>query len=164
MPASSKAAKGELHLQFQLGEDRYALPASQVVEVLPLRRLKQVPEAPPWVAGLFEHRGRMIPVLDLSRRVLGRPALPRSSTRLVLVRFDRAQGERSPVLGLILEQATDTLRLPGEAFQTSGLEAGQADYLGPLQRDARGMIQRIEVAGLLDNDVRALLFQPTEQG
>ena len=49
-------------------------------------------------------------------------------------------------------------------IQASGLEAGQEDYLGPMQRDARGMIQRIEVAGLLDDDVRALLFQPTDQG
>jgi chemotaxis-related protein WspB len=164
MPASSKAAKGELHLQFHLGEDRYALPVSQVVEVLPLRRLKQVPEAPPWVAGLFEHRGRMTPVIDLSRRVLGRPARPRSSTRVVLVHFDRQLGEQSPVLGLILEQATDTLRLPGDTFQASGLEAGQAEYLGPLQRDGLGMIQRIEVTGLLDDEVRTLLFQPTERG
>lgn len=164
MPASSKAAKGELHLQFQLGEDRYALPASEVVEVLPLRRLKQIPEALPWVAGLFEHRGKMTPVIDLSRRVLDRPARPRSSTRMVLVRFDRQLGEQSPVLGLILEQATDTLRLHSEAFKASGLEAGQADYLGPLQRDDQGMIQRIEVAGLLDDEVRALLFQPTDQG
>ena len=164
MSASSKASAGELHLQFQLGEDRYALAAREVVEVLPLRRLKQIPEAPEWVAGLLAHRGKMIPVLDLSRRVLGRPALPRSSTRLVLVRFDMQLGEQSPVLGLILEQATDTLRLPSEAFKASGLEAGQADYLGPLQRDARGMIQRIEVAGLLDDEVRALLFQPTQQG
>ncbi|MFV3385332.1 chemotaxis protein CheW [Pseudomonas sp. NY15364] len=164
MPAPSKAAAGELHLQFTLGDDRYALPASQVVEVLPLRRLKQVPEAPLWVAGLFEHRGRVTPVIDLSRRVLGRAAQSRSSTRVVLVRFDLQLGEQSPVLGLILEQATDTLRLPREAFKASGLEAGQADYLGPLQRDARGMIQRIEVAGLLDDEMRALLFQPADQG
>ncbi|MGG2398691.1 chemotaxis protein CheW [Pseudomonas sp. SH1-B] len=164
MPASSKAAAGELHLQFQLGDDRYALPAQEVVEVLPLRRLKQVPEAPEWVAGLFDHRGQVTPVIDLSRRVLGRPALARSSTRLVLVRFDRHMGEQSPVLGLILEQATDTLRLPAEAFKPSGLEASQPDYLGPLQRDAHGMIQRIDVAGLLDDEVRALLFRPKAQG
>ena len=164
MRASSKAAKGELHLQFQLGEDRYALPAREVVEVLPLRRLKQMPEAPQWVAGLFEHRGRMTPVIDLCHRVLGRKALARSSTRLVLVRFDADLGERSPVLGLLLEQATDTLRLTADAFQASGLEAGLPDYLGPVQRDAQGMIQRIEISHLLDDAMRALLFQPVAQG
>lgn len=161
---SGKPSAGELHLIFQLGEDRYALSAREVVEVLPRRRLKQVPEAPAWVAGIFEHRGRMIPVLDLSRRVLGRPALARSSTRLVLVRFDARQGRDSPVLGLILEQATDTLRLPSAAFTPSGLEAGQPDYLGPVQRDGRGLIQRIEVDGLLDDALRAQLFQPATQG
>lgn len=164
MPASSKTATGELHLQFQLGEDRYALPAREVVEVLPLRRLKQMPEAPEWVAGLFEHRGRMTPVIDLCQRVLGRKARSRSSTRLVLVRFDPSQGEHSPVLGLLLEQATDTLRLPPDAFKASGLEAGLPDYLGPVQRDSQGMIQRIEVSNLLDDAMRALLFQSVAQG
>lgn len=161
--ASSKATAGELHLLFQLGDDRYALPAREVIEVLPLRRLKQIPEAPEWVAGLLTHRGRMVPVLDLTRRVLGRAANARSSTRLVLVRFDAAQGDDSPVLGLILEQATDTLRLQAEAFTSSGLEAGQPGYLGEVQRDGQGVIQRIEVSGLLDEAQRALLFQATEQ-
>ncbi|WP_277373827.1 chemotaxis protein CheW [Pseudomonas sp. AA-38] len=162
MQASSKASAGELHLQFQLGEDRYALAACEVVEVLPLRRLKQIPEAPEWVAGLLAHRGRMIPVLDLSRRVLGRPALARNSTRLVLVHFDAPMIEADAVLGLILEQATNTLRLSEEAFQSSGLEAGQPDYLGPVQGKGAGLIQRIEVAGLLDSSMRALLFQAQE--
>ncbi|MGP0173472.1 chemotaxis protein CheW [Pseudomonas sp. NCHU5208] len=162
MQASSKASAGELHLQFQLGEDRYALAARMVVEVLPLRRLKQIPETPDWVAGLLAHRGQMIPVLDLSRRVLGRPALARSSTRLVLVHVAVRPGTPDAVLGLILEQATNTLRLPDEAFQPTGLEASQPDYLGPVQGKGAGLIQRIEVNGLLDAAMRALLFQAQE--
>ncbi|QLF93798.1 purine-binding chemotaxis protein CheW [Pseudomonas sp. ABC1] len=161
---STTSVAGGLYLLFQLGEDRYALDVHEVVEVLPLRRLKQVPEAPPWVAGVFEHRRRVIPVLDMSQRVLKRPAHVRNSTRLVLVRFDGRLGEASPVLGLILEHATDTLRLSPDAFQASGLEGGQAAYLGPVQPSAQGLIQRIEVASLLDDALRALLFQPAEQG
>lgn len=164
MPTTSKPSAGELYLQFQLGEDRYALAAREVVEVLPLRRLKQIPEAPQWVAGLLAHRGQMIPVLDLSHRVLGRPALTRSSTRLVLVHFAVQPGRPAAVLGLILEQASNTLRLPDEAFQASGLEAAQPAYLGPVQEHGTRLIQRIEVDGLLDAAMRALLFQATERG
>lgn len=162
MPGSSatnKASAGDLHLLFQLGADRYALCAREVVEVLPLRRLKQIPETPEWVAGLLVLRGRTIPVIDLSRRVLGRPAHARSSTRLVLVHFDTNLGNASPLLGLILEQATDTLRLPADAFTRSGLEAGQPDYLGPVQHNGQQLVQRIEVQGLLDESLRALLFR-----
>jgi chemotaxis-related protein WspB len=156
---ASRSLTGELHLLFHLGMDRYAINAKEIVEVLPLRRLKQVPETPNWVAGIIEHRGHMIPVLDLSQRVLQRAANTRGSTRLVLVNFEAQHGAPPVVLGLILEQATDTLRLPPEAFVPTGLEAGQPDYLGPAQTDERGLIQRIEVNGLLDEEMRALLFK-----
>ncbi|GIZ12897.1 chemotaxis protein CheW [Pseudomonas sp. NCCP-436] len=159
MPATRKTQSGELHLQFRLGPDRYALPASAVVEVLPRRPLKQLPEAPEWVAGLFEHRGRMIPVIDLPCRLLGQAARSRSSTRLVLVRFDARLGENSPVLGLLLEQATETLRLHPEQFVANGLEAVLPNYLGPVQKSAQGVIQRIEVDQLLDDALRAMLFR-----
>lgn len=161
--ASHKASAGELHLLFHLGDDRYALAASEVVEVLPLRRLKQVPEMPDWVAGLLAHRGKMIPVLDLSHRVLGRAAHTRSSTRLVLVQFDASMGAVSPVLGLILEQATNTQRLHADEFTSSGLDAGQPAYLGQVQRDSQGVVQRIAVRGLLDDELRAQLFQTSTQ-
>ena len=46
-----------LFLLFQLGKDRYALEASRVVEVVPLLALKQLPQAPKGVAGIFNYRG-----------------------------------------------------------------------------------------------------------
>lgn len=161
--STTGSAKGELHLLFQLGGDRYTINVREVAEVLPLRHLKQVPEAPDWVAGVFKHRGRVIPVLDLNQRVLKRPALVRNSTRLVLVYFDARRGEHACILGLILEQTTNTLRLPADTFTSNGLEAGQPDYLGPTQADERGLIQRINVQGLLDDAMRAVLFKAAQQ-
>ena len=55
----------KLFLLFRMEGDRYALDAREVVEVLPLLRLKRIPEAPEWVAGVFSHRGVLVPVLDL---------------------------------------------------------------------------------------------------
>jgi len=49
-----------LFLLFQLGQDRYALEASRVIEVLPLVSLKRIPQAPRGVAGLFNYRGRPV--------------------------------------------------------------------------------------------------------
>lgn len=142
-----------LHLVFSLGPDRYALPAKAVREVLPLQRLKQVPEAPRWVAGLLSYRGQIIPVLDLCQRVFGRPARPSINTRLVLLQYTPTQ-----TLGVILEQASQVLRLPAEAQQTMGLDAGGA-YLGAVQAQGAGnVIQRISIAGLLPPDVARLLF------
>ena len=144
--------RGELHLLFSLGEDRYALPARQVIEVLALQPLKQLPEAPAWVAGVLAHRGRMIPVLDLYRRLFDRPARARTSTRLVLV--DWAPGQP---LGLVLEQAGRTERLDPPAPQPP--LPSDAAYLGPVQQaGVAGLVQRVDVAGLLPADVAERLF------
>ncbi|HEX2011784.1 MAG TPA: chemotaxis protein CheW [Roseateles sp.] len=151
-PESDPAARGELHLLFSLGGDRYALPARAVREVLPLQRLKQLPEAPPWVAGVLAHRGALLPVLDLGMRVLGRPARARTSTRLVLVEHPCGRA-----LGLILEQAGETLRLPPAGPQDAAL-VQQPAYLGPVQAAGAALRQRIDVAGLLPADVADRLF------
>lgn len=147
-------ARGDLYLLFSLGHDRYALAVHDIIEVLPLRRLKAMPESPSWVSGVFERRGELVPVLDLAARVLGRPAQALASTRLVLVHYRPAQR----TLGLLLEQATDTQRLAAEAFRDSGLDSGAAPYLGPAQGTGRSLVQRIEVTGLLPDDVCAQLF------
>lgn len=46
-----------IHLLFSIGNDRYALESSQVVEVVPRVELWQVPKAPAYVAGVFRYRG-----------------------------------------------------------------------------------------------------------
>ena len=149
---------GELYLLFNLDQDRYALNVRQVVEVLPLRRLKRLPQAPSWVAGVFDYRGQMVPVLDLQARAVGRSAAALASTRLVLVHYPPAD----KVLGLILEKATETRRLAAKAFCESGVAVGDASYLGAVQHSPQGLVQRIEVSGLLPADVCALLFPAAE--
>ena len=57
----------------QIGVNRYALPASQVVEVLPLVRLMPLPQLAQGVAGVFNYRGQPVPVFDLSQFILGQP-------------------------------------------------------------------------------------------
>lgn len=158
--APARSVRGCLYLQFRMGGDRYALDVRDVVEVLPLRQLKQVPEAPAWVAGVFSHRGVLVPVLDLGVLAFGQPAQMRTSTRLVLVSYPLA--DESRWLGLILEQATDTLRCRPDEFRDYGLEQGAARYLGPVYQDAQGLVQRIRVEDLLPEPVRALLFPATE--
>ncbi|NEL27707.1 MAG: chemotaxis protein CheW, partial [Xanthomonas perforans] len=91
----------------------------EVVEVLPLRRFKHIPAAPTWVAGLFVFRGTPVPVIDLTAQALGQPAVVRTSTRLVVVHYQPQGDQPARWLGLILEQASDTLRSPAEAFVDS---------------------------------------------
>lgn len=150
--------KPALFLLFRIGSERYALRATEVAEVLPRVPLKPIARAPQWVAGVFAYRGAVVPVIDLSALTFGQPAEARTSTRLVLVNYRPDDAESVQWLGLILEQATDTLRCHPEDFQPYGLDNREAPYLGPVREDAQGLVQWVRVNDLLDESVRALLF------
>ncbi|MBD9464182.1 chemotaxis protein CheW [Pseudomonas sp. Pdm06] len=155
---AAPTARQSLFLVFSIGNERYALQAIDVVEVLPRLPLKPIARAPSWVAGVFAWRGTMVPVIDLCALTFGQNAEARTSTRLVLVRY-RGDGQQAgQVLGLILEQATDTVRCDPADFKPYGLDNRQAPYLGPVREDAHGLLQWVRVNDLLDESVRALLF------
>ena len=50
---AAPAARQTLFLMFCIGNERYALQATDVVEVLPRLPLKPIARAPAWVAGVF---------------------------------------------------------------------------------------------------------------
>jgi len=151
-----------LCLLFQIGESRYAVDVRQVVEVVPLIDVRPIPLAPAGVIGICDYRGAPVPVIDLSQLLLGRPAERRSSTRLVIVHHPDEAGRLRP-LGVVAERATAILRCEPQAFVAPGITPECAPYLGPVARDDRGLVQRIDVGSLLPAPVRrALLNAPLE--
>lgn len=148
-----------LFILFTLDSERYVIDATQVERLMPLTPQsppKTIPGAPSWVAGVLEHEGTPLPVIDLPALALGRPAAQLMSTRVVLVRYPHAGTVR--LLALLLEGATRTLRLAADAFQDAGIDMPHARYLGPVAREADGLVQWIRVEHLLPDDVKALLF------
>ena len=154
--AGAKVPKQRLFLVFYIGDERYALAATDVVEVLPRLPLKPIAQAPVWVAGVFAHRAQMVPVIDISAMTFGQAVVARTSTRLVLVNY------RGQLLGMLLEQASDTLRCDPADFQPYGLDNRDAPYLGPVRKDEQGLLQWISVDDLLSPAVSALLFPPAD--
>ena len=146
-----------LFLLFQLGKDRYALEASRVVEVVPLLALKQLPQAPKGVAGIFNYRGRPVPAVDLGALTLGQPASEHFSTRIIIVNYPDDSGTNH-LLGLIAEHATEVVRKDAKDFVDAGVKLGAAPYLGPILADGNGAIQWIYEHRLLPEPVRQLLF------
>ena len=146
-----------LFLLFHIGNDRYALEASRVVEVVPLLDLTEIPQAPPGLAGLLNFRGQSVPTVDLDRLALKRPASPKYSTRIIIVRCDRPNAAPQ-LVGLIAQRATEMLRKEPHEFVQTGLSNVGSPFLGPVLMDPAGPIQWINEDKLLTNDVRQLVL------
>jgi purine-binding chemotaxis protein CheW len=67
-PARTPAAETMLDvLEFRLAQERYAIETRYVREVHPLKDLTPLPCTPPFVLGIVNVRGRIVPVFDLKK-------------------------------------------------------------------------------------------------
>jgi chemotaxis-related protein WspB len=144
-----------LLLLFRLGDERCALDAACVAEVLPLVGIERTLGAPAGIVGTLSYRGRFVPTIDLSERLLGRPAAQRLSTRVVLVTIGGDAGRL--LLGLVLENATSTIRCDPAALIPPAIGSQDHPWLGPIFVDADGPIRLIDVDRLLTDDIRQLV-------
>jgi chemotaxis-related protein WspB len=146
-----------LFLLFQLGEERYALEAGRVVEVVPLLEIKRMFQAPKGVAGVFNYRGRPVPALDLAELALGRPAREHLSTRIIIINYTDELGINH-LLGLIAENATGMLHKEPDDFTQPGARVPALPYLGPMLVDRDGPIHWVREQRLLPPTASKLLF------
>ena len=146
-----------LLLVFQLGPSRFALEVQAIREVAPYARLEPIAHAPDYVAGLFDFRGELVPVIDLRRLVEGQACRPHMTSRIMLVDYPLPTGGRR-LLGLLAEQVTETLKLDPERFTSAGVRIEDTPYLGDIARDEQGMIHLLRPEQLLSPAVCDLLF------
>lgn len=146
-----------LMLLFQLGNNRYAIPVADVVEVAPRVMLEGIDRAPNYVAGLFNYRGALAPVIDLCRMIQDRPCADSFTSRIVMVNFPLAQGGVR-TLGLLAEQVTETCDLAADEFSPTGLQIADSPWLNDAAYDGATLVQKIRVADLLPVAVQNQLF------
>jgi chemotaxis-related protein WspB len=150
-----------LMLLFYVGPDRYALTCSQVVEVIPLVELRKLYHAPEYMAGLFNYRGSIVPVLDLSHLIQGSSSRHCLSTRIILVNYQQPN-QNSRLVGLMAERVTDTVDVLESQFKDGGIHLENAAYLGQIIMDPEGTIQQLRLDSLLSKQAQAFLL-PLEE-
>lgn len=144
-------------LLFSVGSDRYALPASAILEVLPLVALKRVPPAPPCLAGLLNDHGAAVPVVDVCVLIGGLPCKRSLSSRVVLAKYLVA-GARFEPLGLMIERATEMTHIDPAALIPAKIDVPAAPYLGKLNPHGAELVQLVDVTRLLSDTARDLLY------
>ncbi len=153
-----------LFLLCKIRGERYCLDASRVIEVVPMVLFKKIPHAPPYLSGIFNYRGTIVPVVDLSVLLHGEPCRPRLSTRTILVDYVGPDKDRH-ILGLLAEHVTETISRRKTDFQSPGVEIEDSRFLGGVISDDEGMIQRIETDRIPAQALYEADYQPmTDNG
>jgi purine-binding chemotaxis protein CheW len=109
-----------------VGDVRYAVPIGDVQEIVTPSVLTELPHAPDAVAGVADHRGQVIPILDLRVRFGLSRVREHQRSKWILVRID------GKTMGLAVDRVTDV-------FGTGGVDVRPPPSLGGGE-DERGIL------------------------
>lgn len=143
------------YVKFNLDEFRYVLSITDVIEIIPYVKLTSLPNLPDYLAGLCNYRGSSVPVIDLCSLFLKRPCNKKLSTRIIVVEVIGKNSVKKMV-GLMVEKATEIIKVEEDSFMDAGVYGDDLPYLGPVIADSAGLISRIhpsEIILQIDNEI-----------
>ncbi len=117
-----KAVEATEHLAtFFLGREEYGVDVRLVQEIIRVTEITQVPRAPDFIKGVINLRGRIIPVVDLKRKLrLGEVEVARQS-RIVVVKI------KERLIGLLVDGASQVLKVPVSTIEAAPDEVTEID-------------------------------------
>ncbi|MDA8130489.1 MAG: chemotaxis protein CheW [Elusimicrobia bacterium] len=152
-------AAADRYLEFSLAGERYAVDLALVREVCSGRRITAIPGSPPFMAGVANIRGQLLPVADLARLFGMSPQA--AGEKIVVLRAAAARGGPAE-LGILAETVLGVADIPPGAIQPApqGFSGIFGQYLGGVT--ASGLI--IFLADRFLGDEKIMRRQETEQG
>ncbi len=75
-------------IAFRVGNNNLLAPLDEVVEILDMPKLSRVPLTQPWVRGIANIRGNLLPVVDFSGLLGGGVATITERTRVLVIDYD----------------------------------------------------------------------------
>ncbi len=93
-------------VSFKIGDEEFGVNILKVQEINRMLQITKVPNAPSFVEGVVNLRGKVIPIIDLRSR-LNMPKIEfDSKTRIVVVEID------GRIVGFIVDEVSEVLRIP----------------------------------------------------
>lgn len=147
-------------LSFTIGAEDYAIESRRVIEVLPLVAARPIPHMPDFLRGVFTHRGRLIPLVDLGRLLIHQPLRETLSTRVIVVEFVGGPENQRIRLGLAAENVVSLCSSSEAETSLPSLETARAPSLGRLLRIGGRTVQVLDVEHVLPAALLAGLAAP----
>lgn len=96
---------------FRLGEEEYAIEISTVQEINRMTEITKVPNSPPYIEGVLNLRGKIIPAVNLRKKFgLSEKNFDRHTRIMVVDMMDT-------MVGLIVDEVSEILRILAETLE-----------------------------------------------
>ena len=96
---------------FTLGKEEYAVDILKVQEINRMSEIAKVPNAPPYVEGVINLRGKVIPVINLRQRFGLQDKENDEKSRIIIMDI------QGITLGVVVDSVSEVLRIPSSTVE-----------------------------------------------
>jgi purine-binding chemotaxis protein CheW len=149
---SSKEGK---HLTFQLAAARYGVDILQVQEIICVPPITRVPQAPQYIQGVINLRGRIIPVMNLRTR-FGLPTIKFDEKSCIIVVIINKNSEKI-ALGVIVDTVLEVIDFSNSEIEPTpdyGVTLDTSFIKGIGRKSEESLNVLIDIDKLLNNEDR----------
>jgi purine-binding chemotaxis protein CheW len=109
----------------RVGRETFGLPIAMVREIVRVPEITSVPNAPAYIEGVINLRGRIVPVVDLRKRFGEKVPEPTKKNRIVVVELDNRP------IGLIVNSASEVLKIAPSEIEAphAVFQEGELNYI-----------------------------------
>ncbi|MFO0827830.1 MAG: chemotaxis protein CheW [Phycisphaerales bacterium] len=149
--------------QHEDGARRWAMPAREIVELVPVVRWRSVDGGPAWLLGVFERQGALVPLVDLCLRLGASAVTPRIGSRIAVTRL--GDGGRNGLVGLMIESSIGLASVDFDsAAAHPGFDARPDAILGALATSDGVTIQLLRLRHVLPPEVLEAILPQAHGG
>jgi len=106
----------EQYLSFFLGEEEYGLEILRVQEIKGWTQVTHIPNSPPYLCGVLNLRGTIVPIVDLRLR-FDMPKKQYTATTVVVVL--RVEGATQRTVGIVVDSVSDAHNIVPEEIKAT---------------------------------------------
>lgn len=92
-------------VRFMVGKESFGIDIARVQEIVTVPEITRVPDAPDFLEGIINLRGKIVSVIDLRKRLKLNGSFKDKKNRILVTEMDRK------VVGLIVDEVSEVLRL-----------------------------------------------------
>jgi len=129
---------------FSLGNEEYAISISQVKEIIQYKDATKLPNTPEYMEGIISLRGKIIPVIDLARR-LNLAATKLNDKRALII---ETAGQD---IGIVVDEVTEVIRLQDSAIEPSPAATGNG-YIRGIGKEGNRLLILLDVDKLFGEE------------
>lgn len=152
---------GGKYLTFSLAGEEYGIGILKIKEIIGMMPITKVPQTPPFVKGVINLRGKVIPVIDLRLKFGMEPIEYADRTCIVVVETEGASGHI--LIGSVVDSVSEVLNIKSEDIEkapTFGTKLNTESILGMAKMEG-GVKILLNIDQVLDVETLAR-FQETD--